>query len=66
MNYELCRTFERDINFKVNYVIKTYLKWPAGIDTSKLSAKSSDLPSLKIEIVETDVHKIKNCSRWFK
>ena len=50
-----------DINVKVdlsNYATKTYFKKPAGVDTSKLAAKS-DLASLKAEIDKIEVDKLK-------
>ena len=50
-----------DINVKVdlsNYVTKADLQNATGIDTSKLAAKS-DLASLKAEVDELDVDKLK-------
>ena len=56
-----CEPFGGDINVKVdfsNYTIKLDLKNAAGIDTSKLAAKS-DLPNLKAEVDKIDVDKLK-------
>ena len=42
-----------------NYVTKADLKRVTGVDTSNLAAKS-DLASLKVEIDEIDIRKLKN------
>ena len=42
-----------------NYVTKADLKGVTGVDTSNLAAKS-DLASLKVEIDEIDIRKLKN------
>ena len=55
-------SFGGDINVKVNlsnYATKTNLKNTIGIDTSKLAAKP-DLVSLKAEVDELDIHKLKS------
>ena len=57
-----CEPFGGDINDKVdlsNYATKSGLKNAAGIDKSKLAAKS-DLASLKAEIDKLDIDKLKN------
>ena len=54
-------TFGADVNVKVdlsNYATKGDLKNAAGIDTSQLASKS-DLASLKAEVDEIDVEKLK-------
>ena len=58
------KSFEGNINDKVdlsNYATKTDLKSATGIDTSKLAPKS-DLVSLKAEVDELDIDKLKNVS----
>ena len=55
------RTFERDINIKVdssNYATKFNLKNTTAVDTSKLAAKS-DCASLKTNVDKIDVDKLK-------
>ena len=55
------KPFGGDINVEVdlsNYATKTDLKKATGVDTSKLAAKS-DLVSLKAEIDQIDVDKLK-------
>ena len=55
------KPFGGDINVKAdlsNYATKTNLKYASGTDTSKLAAKS-DLVSLKGELDQKDIEKLK-------